>query len=259
MRVAACLSACLAAMIVPLSCAAQQAPLASDVGLSVGREQLSNGSPDWRETQIQFNHRLAPRHLFGMSIGQTERFGLRDSQLGANYVLPLRPDLTVSVEGGASGTHRVLPRHVLGAGAQWEFAPAWLLHAGARESAYEDVHVNQGMLMLERYAGNASASLAWRPARALGTTAHAFEARGNYYYGERSAIGLILAAGEEAANVAGAAPGTAAVVITRVKAAALTGHHWLDRRWAVNYGISRTRQGDLYSRNGINLGLQYAF
>lgn len=241
------------ALLTPLTGLAQEDKPANSIGLSVGREHLSNGSPDWTETQLQFNHRIGTRHVVGATLTQTERFGLRDSQLGLAYTLPAHQDWTVTLEANASGTHRVLPQRSIGAAAQVEFAPSWLLHAGLKTTSYDNATVNQSMLMLERYAGNMSASLAWRPSHAYGTTVHAYEARANYYYGERDAIGLILAAGREAANIG------PSVALASVNAAALVGRHWLDRQWAVSYGIIRTRQGEIYTRNGINLGLQYAF
>jgi YaiO family outer membrane protein len=237
----------------PLTAIAQVETPANSVGLSVGREHLSNGSPDWTETQLQFNHRIAPRHTVGATLTRTERFGLRDSQLGLTYTLPVQKASAITLEANASDTHRVLPQRSIGATAQVEFAPAWLLHAGLKTTSYDTATINQSVWMLERYIGNISASLAWRPAHAYGTTVHAYEARANYYYGERDAVGVILATGREAANIG------PAVAITSVDAAALIGRHWFDRQWAASYGISRTRQGDLYTRNGINLGLQYAF
>jgi YaiO family outer membrane protein len=251
-RLFACALPALALLPSP-GCGAQESTPASDVGLSVGRERLSNGSPDWSDTQLQFNHRFAPRHLAGVTLAHTERFGLRDNQLGLSYVLPLQKDWTLALDANASGTHRVLPRHAFGVVAQFEFAPAWLLHGGLRTTSYDAVTVNQGVLMLERYAGSMSASLAWRPAHAYGTTAHAWEARASYYYGDRSSAGLILASGKEAASIG------PTVAITGVDAIALVGRHWFNSQWGVNGAITRTRQGDFYFRNGINLGLQYAF
>jgi YaiO family outer membrane protein len=247
------ISSAVLGMLVPLTAIAQVETPANSIGLSLGREHLSNGSPDWTETQLQFNHRIAPRHLVGATLTQTERFGLRDSQLGLTYTLPVQQAWTMTLEANASGTHRVLPQRSIGAMAQVEFAPAWLLHAGLKTTSYDTATINQSVWMLERYIGNMSASLAWRPARAYGTTVHAYEARANYYYGERDAVGVILATGREAANIG------PAVAITSVNAAALIGRHWFHRQWAVSYGVSRTRQGDIYSRNGINLGLQHAF
>ncbi|TFV92757.1 YaiO family outer membrane beta-barrel protein [Oxalobacteraceae bacterium OM1] len=221
--------------------------------LSSGIERLSNDTPDWRDTEAGLTFQLGPRRVLDLSAGETRRFGLHDNQFAASYSLPLSSALTATLDGNVSSTHHVLARHALGGELQFEFAPAWLLHAGARSSSYDTATVNQALLMLERYTGAFSWSAGWRPTRAFGTTANGFELRGGYYYGDRNAVTLILAAGKEAASVPGG------VVLTDVRSIALTGRHWLDRHWGLTYGAGHTSQGDLYSRNGINLGVQYAF
>jgi len=225
----------------------------STLGLTLGTEHLDNGSPDWREASIGLQHQFAPRHTAGVALTRTERFNLRDSQLSANYALPVGDRTVVSLDANASSTHRVLARHGAGAIMQYEFAPAWLVHAGARTTRYDAERVNQGLLMLEHYFSAFSASLGWRPARAFDSTAHSGELRGAYYYGERNSVALILAGGKEAASIAGA------VTLTSLRSAVVVGRHWLNRDWAVNYSLGRTRQGDFYSRNGISLGLQHTF
>lgn len=236
-----------------LVAAAAAANAQSTVGLTLGAEHLSNNTPDWREAGIQLQHQYAERHSAGMAFTRTERFGLRDRQLSANYARPFGEKLVASVDANASSTHRVLARHGIGAALQFEFAPAWLVHAGARTTKYENERVNQGLLMLEHYFSSFSASAGWRPARAFDSTAHSGELRGAYYYGDRNSVGVILAAGKEAASIGGA------VTLTSLRSAAFVGRHWLNRDWAVNYSAAHTRQGDFYSRNGISLGLQYAF
>ncbi|MYN05144.1 YaiO family outer membrane beta-barrel protein [Pseudoduganella sp. DS3] len=223
------------------------------VGISHGIDKLTGPRADWHETALTLRHQLAPRSGFGLGATRIERFGIHETQFSANADLPLSERLTASIDGTASGDHQILARHALGATLQYEFAKGWLVHGGGRSSSYNDAHVNQSLLMLERYVGNYSFAGAWRAARALGATAHSGELRANYYYGERSAVGLSLAAGKEAANIGG---------VTRlgsVRSAALTGRHWLDQRWAVTYALGHTRQGDFYTRNGINLGLQATY
>lgn len=221
--------------------------------LSSATEHLSNGTPNWRETVAGFSYKLAPRHVVDISAGETHRFALHDDQFAASYTAPLTNALTATVDGNFSSTHRVLARHALGAQLQYEFAPSWLLHGGARSTSYDTVTVNQAVFMLEHYFSSFSWTLGWRPTRAFNTTAHGIELRGSHYYGDRNAVTLIVAGGKEAASI------PAGVTLTNVRSAALTGRHWLDRNWAVSYGASHTRQGNLYSRNGINLGVQYAF
>lgn len=216
-------------------------------------ERLSNGSQDWRETGAGLQLRYGPRQVLDLAAADVHRFGLHDSQFAASYSLPLSAALTATLEGNASATHRVLARHAAGATLQFEFAPAWLLHGGARTSKYDSGTVNGFQFALEHYVSSWSLLLGWRPTRAFGETAHGLEARATYYYGERNAVGLIVAGGDEAASVPGG------VVLTDVRSLALTGRHWVDPRWALTWGASYARQGSLYTRKGLNAGVQYVF
>ncbi|MFC5462124.1 YaiO family outer membrane beta-barrel protein [Massilia niabensis] len=221
--------------------------------VSAASEQLSNGSPGWREVGVGMQLRYGPRQVLDLAGADVHRFGLHDSQFAASYSLPLSNVLTATVEGNASATHRVLARHAFGAALQFEFAPAWLLHGGARTSKYDSGTVNGFQVALEHYFSSWSVLLGWRPTRAFGETVHSAELRANHYYGERNAIGLIAAGGEEAASVPGG------VVLTDVRSLALTGRHWVNPRWALTWGASYARQGSLYTRKGLNAGVQYVF
>lgn len=223
------------------------------VRLSTATEHLSNDTPDWRELNAGVQMQLAPRHVLDLSVGGTRRFGRYDNQAAASYALPVGSALTVTVDGNASSTHVVLPRYRAGGELQYGFAHDWLAHVGVHTSSYDDATVNQGLLQLEHYVGDYSWALGWRPTRAFGTTAHGIELRGSRYFGDRNAITLVVAGGREAAS----APG--GVQLANVRAVALFGSYWLDRHWGLTYGVDHTRQGDLYIRNGFNLGVQYAF
>jgi len=243
----------------PLALALLSAPAAPAFGadtslrLSGATERLSNDSPDWRESTAALQLRFAPRQLLDLSVADVHRFGLHDSQLAASLTLPVSSALTATFDAGASPTHRVLARRFAGAALQYEFAPRWLVHGGARSSSYDSATVNGYQFALEHYIDRYSVMLGWRPTRAFGSTAHGVELRANRYYGERDSVGLIAAAGKEAASVPGG------VVLTEVRSLAVLGRHWFDQRWALSWGASYTRQGSLYTRKGINAGIEYAF
>lgn len=221
--------------------------------VSAASEHISNGSPDWREYAAGLQWRFGPRQVLDLGAADVHRFGLHDSQYAASYSHPLSASLTATVDANASPTHQVLARHAFGAALQYEFAHAWLLHGGARSTRYDSATVNGLQFALEHYFASYSVLLGWRPTRAFGETAHGLELRTSYYYGERNSLGLIAAGGQEAASVPGG------VVLTDVRSLALAGRHWIAPRWALTWGASYARQGDLYTRKGINAGLQYAF
>jgi YaiO family outer membrane protein len=218
-----------------------------------GTERLSNGSPDWHEREVGVDFGLKPHQTLDIGLGQTRRFGLKDTRLSGSFSTPIASDLTATFEASGSPTHKVLAHYMFGTELQYEFAPAWLAHFGARTSSYDAATVNQGTLGLEHYFSDYSVATTWHPTHAYGRNANGIEARASWYYGERSSLTLILAGGQEAASVPGG------VALTDVHSAAITGRHWINRHWAITWSAGRTQQGNLYSRNGISLGAQYAF
>lgn len=244
-----------------LSCATMVAACATDAPqptiqaeLSNESSQLSNGSPDWRETALRLTQKTGQRSVQSIALTQTSRFGLEDQEVSGLLSLPLTDKLTAAFEGSFSPTHRVLARQSLATTLQYEFAPAWIAHVGLGNRRYDATNVDQGTLMLEHYFSSFSASAAWKPVRAAGISSNSSELRGSYYYGDANSIGIILSNGREAATL-----GPNNVVLTDVKATALLGRHWIGRQWAVNYALSHTRQGGFYTRRSVRLGVQYVF
>ncbi|MDE2600265.1 MAG: YaiO family outer membrane beta-barrel protein [Rhodocyclaceae bacterium] len=232
---------------------AQGAETTTSVRAFASNERLSNGSPDWREDGLGVKFDLSPRQTLDLAAAEMHRFGIRDSQYAVNYSQPLDPKLVASLGATSSPSHQFLARQAFNGSLQYEFAHAWLVHAGMRHSGYDAVSVNEGIFLLEHYFSSFSWIVGWHPTRAYGTTANSFELRGTYYYGDRDSIGLIVSNGDEAASI------PTGIMLTNVTSAALVGRHWLTPRWGLNYGATYSRQGDFYTRKGLNLGLQYAF
>ena len=243
-----------ATTLFPLALLAQGTEPVNRLQVSAEHNRLDRGYRDWREVTVRYSREWERRELAQVALTQARRFGETDRQLEALYVRPLRPRLTASARLSFSPDHRFLPRHDVEVGAQHEFMPAWLLHARLRHARYQTASVDQATLMLERYAGDYSASLAWRPVRALGTKADGFELRGNRYYGDNSYIGLIASSGREATPV-----GAGAIELAAVRSVALVGRHRLGPGWSLSYALSRTRQGSFYSRTGLSAGVQHNF
>ncbi len=215
---------------------------------------LSNGSPNWQAQSLRLTHKPALREVRELTLTRTERFGLEDSQISGLYSSPLSDKLTASLGANISPSHRVLARQGVEGALQYEFAPAWLAHAGLATTRYDKTHVNQASLMLEHYFSSFSIAAAWRPVRASGVNSSGTELRGSYYYGDANFVGVILTSGREATTV-----NANTVLLADVRAAALLGRHWVSRQWAVNYAITNTRQGSFYTRNSARLGVQYLF
>lgn len=223
------------------------------IGVSGTYENLSGTQPNWRDYGVRLNKNFGSRHILDASITQARRFDQDDTQFSASYSLPLSSRLTGSLGGNLSPTHRVLPKYSLGGTFQYEIARGWLGHGGLKTTEFNDVRVNQGLLMLEHYFSDFSVAVAFRPSRAFGSTANSTELRGGYYYNDRNSVSLSLSDGREITSV-----GTG-VVMADVQTIAVFGRHWLNQKWSATYAVGHTRQGDFYTRNGITLGIDYAF
>ncbi len=247
-----------AVLALPLLCGAplygQTTDRTTSLEVSHERNQLNNGSPDWKETGLRLSHNLGKYRQVDVGVVESRRFGLKDTQVSAGYTLPLAPQWVVGLEGNYSNTHRVLAKHGVALTSQYEFAPAWLAHLGLKHTRYDATTVNQASVGLEHYFSSFSWLVSFSPVRALGTSVYSGSVRGNYYYGDRNSVGLIAAVGEEATPVGGNN-----VVIADIKAIALVGTHWVSPQWAVNYALGSTSQGNFYTRNGARLGAQYTF
>lgn len=222
--------------------------------LSAERQQLSNGGPDWTEQSLRLNRALGPRQLVEASLVQASRFGLHDEQLAATYVHPLAAKLSATVDASLSSTHHFLPQHSLGLLLQYEFAPAWLVHGGIKNTRYSDASIDQATLAIERYVSSFSWAAVWRPVWALGTSTSSAELKGSYYYGDKNVVTFAVASGQEATQV-----NSSLVTLADVRSVSLSGRHWVSRDWAVTYVLNSARQGDYYTRNGLRLGVQYTF
>ena len=224
------------------------------IELSADSSSLSNGTPDWRENTLRLTSKLSRQSARTIELTQTNRFGLDDQEISGLLSTPLSDKLTATVSGSISPTHRVLAKHRVEGSLQYEFAPAWLVHGGLGHRRYDTVRVDQANLMLEHYFSSFSVSAAWKPVRASGVSSESAELRFSWYYGDANFVGVIVSNGQEATSIT-----PSAVVLADVRATALLGRHWLTRQWAVNYALTRTQQGNFYTRNSVRLGAEYAF
>lgn len=241
-------------LALPLLAVAQDQP-STHVGVSTEASHLSNGTPDWASVTLHVGRQWDKRTGVNAELTETRRFGERDTEAAVEGWIPLSPTLTLSTRLAASPTHRVLARDSAGAGLQWEFRKAWLLHTGLRHTRYPSVDLTEGSLMLEHYFGDFSALAGVRAVRGFGATQYVGELRAAWYYSDTSSVSLIATDGDEASQ---AGPGS--VVLTRVRALALVGKHALGAGpWLLRYGAHYVRQGSLYNRSGATLGVQRDF
>ncbi len=220
------------------------------------REHLSAGRGEWRSRYVEMAHEFAPRQTLYGGFRETERFGLSDSELGAGYYHPLSEKWTALVEGSYSPQHNVLARDSLLGQLSWTGPYGWVLSGGLRRSEYTRTEVNTLSGTAERYWGNFRAAYTFYNGHPEGSgSASAHRLALDYYYGERSHVGLNGTAGREAENV-GPPLG---VVTSKIRNLTVSGRHWVSPGWALAWELGAQQQGDLYRRQGIRLGFRHRF
>lgn len=218
-------------------------------------DDLDHGYADWRSTYVEGAWNWAPRASVYGGLRETERFDRRDSegQLGLYY--PLSDRFTGVVEANASPTHRVLARWSALAQLEARVASGINLQLGARHTGYNEVGLDQGLLGGEYYIGDYRVLYTYYYSRLDGADPTGAQRVGlDYYYDERSHVGVFASGGDEAESL-----GAGQVILTHVRGASIAGRHWLNRHWALSYEAGRYDALDRYTRTALRLGVRYGF
>jgi YaiO family outer membrane protein len=232
-------------------------PLSVEAALS--SERVSGGRTDWRGAEVTALWRDSAAWNASAVLRRTERFGLSDLQAEAGASIPLGARWRVETELAESETSRVLPHWRWRSRAWLLDAMGWNLAAGLGRTLYRSGGASSGSsvveFQVERYVGAFRGAWLGSVTRLdAGGTSSSQQWRLNWYPTDVANVGVVLAVGRELENIPGIG-----VVSSQVRAAAITATWQLAPRWGVNAGVSDHRQGDLYRRTGLRLGLQHQF
>lgn len=237
--------------------AADRAPdAANDAETGFSHYTLTNGYADWDSAYFDAGHRFARHHSVYGELRQARRFGLTDRELSGGYYYPVSPRWIVLVEASASPEHHFLPKHSAHGQLQVSFAGGWDIQGGIRRAWYTQTPTDIATLTGERYWGRYRAAYTLYLARLPNSgTAPSHKATLSYYYTDHSNLTLTLARGRQLQSL-GPSLG---VLLLDVRSISIGGRHWITPAWGITYMALSERQGNLYSRKGIRIGLRYAF
>lgn len=228
----------------------------TEVQLNYAFESLTNGYGVWRSATLDFSRRFKPRQVVYGSLLATERFRRRDQQLTLGLYQPLNRKWSLQLEASISPTNRTLSKWAAFAGVERHFLKGWNVQAGYRRTNYREAKVNLANAGVEKYIGNYRAAYTLNVSNlASGGTSASHRGQLSRYYGEHSSsIGISGSFGKEIESL-----GTDRVLQTSVAGGGISGRHWFNGRWGVNYDVSATRQGRYYVRRGVNIGIRFRF
>ena len=228
----------------------------TEVQLNYSFEGLTNGYGVWRSVTLDFSRRFKPRQVVYGSLLATERFQRRDQQMTLGIYQPLNRKWSLQLEASTSPTNRTLSRWTAFSGIERNLPKGWNVQAGYRRTHYREAKVNLANAGVEKYFKNYRAAYTLYISNlASGGTSASHRVQFNRYYGEySSSIGISGSLGKEIESL-----GSGRVLQTSVAGAGVSGHHWFNGRWGVNYDASATRQGRYYVRRGVNIGIRFRF
>jgi YaiO family outer membrane protein len=130
------------------------------------------------------------------------------------------------------------------------------LQGGYRHTEYQTDSVEQGIFTAERYWGDYRAAYSLYLSHLAGSsTVSSHLLRLDYYYAERSRVGLLLGRGKETVNLGDAG----GVVIDNTRTVGVAGRHALAPHWALSYELQAHDQADRYRRELLRVGIRYQF
>jgi len=219
------------------------------------RENLTRGYSPWTESGLALEHRTGSRQFLGARWRETERFDARDREAGLAMYQPLVSGWAASFDLAASDTHRVLARRALLGQIEKQLGAGWGVQLGLKRSEFATEYADLRILTAERYFGDHRIAYTFYSGRLeQGGSAPSHRVQWSYYFADRSSAGISAASGREIESVG---PGT--LVSTDVRNLTLFARYGFHRNWALSADASSHRQGDLYRRHGIRLGLRYGF
>lgn len=238
-----------------VSAGAQERRWQIEAGASTERYDHDQSS-NWREGDLAVRHWFAPRSLLELTLRDTRRYGLNDTEFGVGLSLPVATDWTLAARVTASPDHRVLARESGSVDLSWAAGAGWVLGAGVGRSLYDGAGAtgtsgtSTVRLNVERYVRE------WRFAGGLSRTRldggehdGGWRAQVDRYVGERGRVGVIVAQGRELENLP-----PAGAVSTRVRTVALIGAWPMGSDWILVGALGRTHNSDSRRRGGPDDG-----
>ncbi len=228
----------------------------NEIQLTYSFDRLSDNYGSWRTASLDFSRKYRSRRTFYGALLKTERFGRRDSQATLGIYQPLSRKWALMLEANYSPTHRTLAKWSAFGGLEHNFGKGWNGQVGYRRTQYPSAKVNLTSATAEKYFGNyrAAYTLALINLEKVGTSA-AHRLQFARYYGEQaSSVGVTVGCGRELESL-----GSQGVLQTDVKSIGVSGHHWINKNWGINYDASLTGQGKFYLKQGASIGVRFRF
>ena len=219
------------------------------------RERLTKGLPNWTSNAILLSWRDAERRSWYGGWRDARRYNLNDTDAHIGTVQPLGNDFSLQGEVGGSGSHRFLARSYAQLVLHKSFGTDWMTSAGWKESHFDAGRSVLGTFAVERTLQSYRVGYTLyegRPDGAGFSPSHRLYL--SHDYGDRNVMTVSLIDGRETE-----ASGNGRFLTSPVSGLSVNGKHWFTPDWALSWDVLQQKQGDLYTRKGVTLGIRRAF
>lgn len=220
-------------------------------------ESLSRGLGTWRTAAVYFERRFTSRRIVWAQYRSSDRRGIRDQEFIGGFYQPLKNKWAVTGEAMYSPTKKFVGRFSVMGEVEKVLPKGYVAHFGARHTSYTSVRATTLYGLGEKYWGqNRVAYTLFVTNLSNAGTAPSHRFQYNRYFGERvNTIGVAVSYGREHENVG---PGLG---IMRSKTWSVYGslRYWINDRFGITADGGVHRQGDLYYRKGLTIGVRFRF
>jgi YaiO family outer membrane protein len=223
------------------------------VTAGASHDSLDGEFRDWQSSYVRVDVDTGQGYALRGGVRSTNRFGLRDHELSAGFQVQVDERWGLSADLSLGPNAQVLPESAVTVAVNRDLGGGWIVRGAMRYADYASTYSNVVTLNVDRYWGDyrLSYSLHRGEAQAADVTLSQV-IRADRSYGSGSSIGVLLASGEESESL-----GLGQLLTTDVSSLAFLGEHRIDEHWGLRWAVSHTKQGDLYKRSGLDIGVQY--
>lgn len=242
---------------VPAENSATESKPKYEVQLQLSSESLTRGFGIWRSATVYAERRFDNRRIVWGSFRASDRNGNRDKEFTAGVYQPFRGKWAMTAEAMYSPTRRFVGKYSAMVEVEKGLRKGFVAHVGTRFTKYTTVSAATGYGLVEKYWGaNRLAYTLYVTRLSNAGTAPSQRLQYNRYYGERNnTVGVAFSYGKEHENL-GPRLG---ILRSRTWSTSVSARHWFTSKFGISIDGTYHRQGSIYDRRGLTIGLRYRF
>lgn len=228
-----------------------------EILLQYSQESLTRNLGTWRIASLYAERKFANRSIVWGSYRVSKRRSARDQEFIGGAYKPFGKKWAVTGEAMFSNTRKYVGKFSLMGEGERNLGKGFVGHVGARYTVYDAVKATSLYGLTEKYWGsNRVAYTLYVTTLTNAGTAPTHRFQYTRYFGEKlNSLGATFSAGREHENLG---PGIG-ILRSQTWSVAGSARYWLSKKVGVNFDGLIHRQGDLYYRRGLNVGVRYRF